>query len=130
MDLKKVETEGAPAAIGPYSQGISVGDFIFCSGQIGLNPKTSQFATDDVQGQTQQAIHNLGAVLQEAGSDLAHVVKTTVFLTDMANFKEMNDVYESIFSEVTQVQPARSTVAVRSLPRGALVEIEAIAVKR
>jgi 2-iminobutanoate/2-iminopropanoate deaminase len=130
MELKKVETEGAPEAIGPYSQGITVGDFVFCSGQIGLNPKNSQFATDDVQGQTQQAIHNLCAVLEEAGSDLAHVVKTTVFLTDISNFKEMNDVYEGIFSEVTQIQPARSTVAVRSLPRGALVEIEAIAVKR
>jgi 2-iminobutanoate/2-iminopropanoate deaminase len=102
---------------------------VFCSGQVGVNPATGQFNADDVPGQTQQAIHNLSAVLAAAGTDLAHVVKTTVFLTDIDTFKEMNEVYDGIFGEVTKVPPARSTVGVNSLPRDALVEIEAIAVK-
>ncbi len=122
-----IRTDGAPAAIGPYSQGIIAGDFVFCSGQLGLSPATGQFAADDVQGQTQQALHNLRAVLEAAGSDLAHVVKTTVFLTDMANFSEMNEAYATMFPGTP---PARSTVAVRALPRGGLVEIEAVAVRR
>jgi 2-iminobutanoate/2-iminopropanoate deaminase len=129
MELKRVQSDTAPAAIGPYSQAIVVGDFIFCSGQVGFNPATMQFAADDVQGQTAQALHNLREVLKAAGSDLAHVVKTTVFLSDMGNFKEMNEVYEGVFGEVTETPPARSTIAAKGLPRGALVEIECIAVK-
>src|SRR5688572_9361446 len=97
MELKKVETEGAPEAIGPYSQGITVADFVFSSGHIGLNPENSHFAPDDDQGETHQAILNVCAVLEQPGRDLTQVVKTTVFITTISNFKEMNDVYEGIF---------------------------------
>lgn len=129
MVLSKVHTNDAPAAIGPYSQAVIVGNFVFCSGQTGFDPKTMQFAADDVQGQTQQVIHNLRAVLRAAGSDLQYVVKTSVFLSDMENFQEMNEVYARIFGEVTETPPARTTIAAKDLPRGALVEIDAIAVR-
>jgi 2-iminobutanoate/2-iminopropanoate deaminase len=129
MELSKVHTTDAPAAIGPYSQAIIAGNLVFCSGQTGFDPKTMQFAADDVQGQTQQVIHNLRAVLRAAGSDLQYVVKTTVFLSDMENFQEMNEVYARIFEEFTQTPPARTTIAAKDLPRGALVEIDAIAVR-
>lgn len=128
MQLSQVWTNDAPAAIGPYSQAIVVGNFVYCSGQVGIDPTSGQIEADDVQGQTTQAIHNLRAVLKAAGTDLTNVVKATVFLTTMDNFQEMNAVYGSIFSAVSAVPPARSTVAVLELPRGALVEIEAIAV--
>jgi 2-iminobutanoate/2-iminopropanoate deaminase len=127
MDTNRVQTSGAPAAIGPYSQGVQACEFVFCSGQLGLDPATGEFAASDVQGQTRRALENLKAVLEAAGSDLAHVVKTTVFLADMADFKAMNEAYGAFFPGNP---PARSTVAVRELPRGGLVEIEAVAAKR
>ncbi len=126
MEPSKVHSDQAPAAVGPYSQGISVGNFVFCSGQLGLDPATGKFAAEDVQGQTRRALQNLDAVLRAAGTDLTHVVKTTVFLSDMDNFKLMNEVYAQFFGDRP---PARSTVAVKGLPLGGLVEIEAIAVK-
>lgn len=128
MEPSQVRTNDAPAAIGPYSQAMVAGNVVYCSGQIGIDPQSGQIEADSVQGQTTQAIHNLRAVLKAAGTDLTHVVKTTVFLTTMENFQMMNTVYESIFSAMTSTPPARSTVAVLELPRGALVEIEAIAV--
>ncbi|MBN1428406.1 MAG: RidA family protein [Anaerolineae bacterium] len=125
--MKCVQTSGAPAAIGPYSQAIQAGDLVFCSGQLGLDPNTGEFAAGDVRGQARRALENLKTVLEAAGSDLAHVVKTTVFLVDMVDFKAMNEIYETFFPEAP---PARSAVAVRELPRGGLVEIEAMAVRR
>ncbi len=127
METNRVQTNGAPAAIGPYSQAVQACEFVFCSGQLGLDPATGEFAANDVQGQTRRALENLKAVLDAAGSDLAHVVKTTVFLADMADFKAMNEVYGMFFPGNP---PARSTVAVKGLPRGGLVEIEAIAAKK
>ncbi len=126
MEREKVYSDQAPAAIGPYSQGIRAGDWVFCSGQLGLDPTTGQLAAETVEGQTRRALQNLAAVLAAAGTDLAHVVKTTVFLTDMEHFKAMNAVYAEFFGETP---PARSTVAVKALPLGALVEIEAVAVR-
>ncbi len=126
MGRKRVHSDQAPAAVGPYSQAISVGELVFCSGQAGLDPATGKLASDDIQGQTRQTLQNLSAVLEAAGIDLSHVVKTTVFLTDMGAFKDMNVVYAEFFEGDP---PARSTVAVKGLPVGALVEIEAIAVK-
>jgi 2-iminobutanoate/2-iminopropanoate deaminase len=127
MDTNRVQTNDAPAAIGPYSQAVQACELVFCSGQLGLDPATGEFAAMDVQGQTRQALQNLKAVLEAAGSDLAHVAKTTVFLADMADFKAMNEVYGTFFPANP---PARSTVAVKELPRGGLVEIEAIAARK
>jgi 2-iminobutanoate/2-iminopropanoate deaminase len=121
-----VSTPDAPKAIGPYSQGVCAGDLVFCAGQAGLDPATGQLVEGGIQAQTRQTLNNLGAVLRAAGSDLSHVVKTTVFLADMADFGAMNQVYAEFFPADP---PARSTVAVRQLPLGALVEIEAIAVR-
>jgi 2-iminobutanoate/2-iminopropanoate deaminase len=126
MKPTRIQTENAPAAVGPYSQGLQTPDMVFCSGQLGLIPRTGEFAGSTVEEQTRQALHNLSAVLEAAGSDLAHVVKTTVFLTEMSNFKAMNGVYATFFGDTP---PARSTVAVKELPLGGLVEIEAMAVK-
>lgn len=126
MDTKRIQTASAPAAIGPYSQAIQACELIFCSGQLGLDPATGEFAASDVQGQTRRALENIKAVLEAAGSDMTHIAKTTVFLADMADFKAMNEVYGTFFPENP---PARSTVAVKDLPRGGLVEIEAVAVK-
>jgi 2-iminobutanoate/2-iminopropanoate deaminase len=125
MELTQVHSDDAPAAVGPYSQAIAVGDFVFCAGQVGID-QTGKITADDVQGQTQQVLHNLRAVLEAAGSDLGRVVKTTVFLADMAHFQAMNQVYATFFDETP---PARATIAVKALPMGALVEIEAVAVK-
>lgn len=127
MQRTQVKTEGAPAAIGPYSQGIVAGDLIFCAGQAGLDPATMKLVEGDVQVQTRRVLENLKAVLEAAGSDLLHVVKTTVFLADMADFKAMNEIYAQYFGDPP---PARSTIAAKALPLGALVEIEAIALKR
>ena len=121
----KVQTEGAPAAIGPYSQAIKVDGFVFVSGQIPIDPATGQFVSDGIQEQTEQVIKNLSAVLTAAGSSLGQVVKTTVFLADMKDFSSMNEVYSKFFTEVA---PAGATVAAAGLPRDARVEIEAIAV--
>ena len=120
-----VQTESAPKAIGPYSQAIVANGFVFCSGQIPLDPATGNIVEGDVTAQTQQVLKNLSAVLQAAGADLKRVVKTTVFLQSMGDFAAMNAVYATYF---TENPPGRSTVEVAKLPRGALVEIEAIAV--
>lgn len=126
MRRERIATESAPGAIGPYSQAIASGEFVFASGQVALDPQSGQLVDGDVQAQTRQAIENLSAVLQAAGSSLARVVKTTVFLTTMQNFGPMNEVYGQFF---VGEPPARSTVAVAELPRNALVEIEVIALR-
>jgi 2-iminobutanoate/2-iminopropanoate deaminase len=126
MDRTQVMTVNAPAAIGPYSQAVSVGACIYCSGQLGLAPATNKLVEGGVAVETEQALRNLTAVLAAAGATLGHVVKTTVFMTDLARFADMNGVYEAFFPKPA---PARSTVQVAALPRGATVEIEAIAVK-
>jgi 2-iminobutanoate/2-iminopropanoate deaminase len=124
MNKRVVATDKAPAAIGPYSQGIALGNLVFTAGQVGLVPGTKEFAGPDVASQTRQALRNVQAVLEAAGSCLHHVVKTTVFLLDMKEFSQMNEVYAQFFQENS---PARSTVQVAALPMGARVEIEAIA---
>jgi len=119
-----VSTENAPGAIGPYSQAIKANGMVFCSGQIPIDPATGQFVSDDVAEQTEQVFKNLEAVLKAAGTDLAKVVKTTVFLADMNDFTAMNEVYARWF---TENKPARATVQAARLPRDARVEIECIA---
>ena len=121
-----IATELAPKAIGPYSQGIRANGFVFCAGQTPIDPETSKLIEGDVGAQTRRVLQNLGAVLDAAGTSLSKVVKTTVFLTDMANFKAMNEVYAEFFPEHP---PARSTFAVAGLPLGASVEIECIALE-
>jgi len=120
----QVQTENAPAAIGPYSQAVKANGMIFCSGQIPINPATGEFVAGGVREQTEQVLKNLSAVLEAAGSGLDRVVKTTVFLADMKEFAAMNEIYGQFF---TGVNPARATVAAAGLPRDARVEIEAIA---
>ena len=124
---RKVETGGAPHAIGPYSQAIVAGDFVFASGQIPLDPNTGEMVTGDIAAQTEQVLRNLSAVLEAAGSSLESVVKTTVYLADMNDFARMNEVYAGFF---TTDAPARATVEAARLPRDARVEIDAIALKR
>ncbi|HEV7904836.1 MAG TPA: RidA family protein [Pyrinomonadaceae bacterium] len=121
-----VATEAAPQAIGPYSQAIQVGDFVFTSGQIPIDPQTGAFVEGGIAEQTEQVLRNLAEVLRAAGTSLASVVKTTVFLADMNDFAAMNEVYARYFSNEP---PARSTVQAARLPRDARVEIDAIAVK-
>ena len=124
--MKAIHTNNAPAAIGPYSQAIEVNGFVFASGQIPIDPKTGNFVEGGIKEQTTQALTNAGNILKEAGTDLAHVVKTTVYLADMADFAAMNEVYATFFS---QPFPARSAVAVKELPKGARVEVEVLAAK-
>ena len=124
--MKVIATKAAPAAIGPYSQAIEVNGFVFASGQIPIDPATGAFVEGGIKEQTRQALTNASAILREAGTDLSHVVKTTVFLSDIANFAPMNEVYAEFFAEP---YPARSAVAVRDLPKGALVEVEVLAAK-
>ena len=124
MPLDFVATAGAPRAIGPYSQGIRVNGFVFTAGQVALDPGTGELVAGDIAEQTARALENLRAILIEAGTSMAQVVKTTVFLVDMADFAAMNEVYGRAFGTH---RPARSTVAVAALPRGARVEIEAVA---
>ena len=124
MSRHVTTTSAAPAAIGPYSQAIRCGDTIYTAGQTGLDPQSSQLA-DGIQAQTQLALHNVSAILAASGATMADVVKTTVFLQDMADFRAMNEVYATFFPDAP---PARSTVQVAALPLGALVEIEAIAI--
>ena len=124
--MKTIQTTKAPAAIGPYSQAVEANGFVFASGQLGINPATGEFVEGDVQAQTRQALTNARATMNEAGLDLNNVIKTTVFLSDMANFAAMNEVYAEFFQ---QPYPARSAFAVKDLPKGALVEVECIAVK-
>lgn len=125
--MRNVVTSGnAPKAIGPYSVAIQTDGFVFCSGQLGLDPASGELVSAEVEAQTRQALANLKNVLEAAGSGLENVVKTTVFLKDMADFPKMNAVYGEFFSANP---PARSTIAVAGLPKGGLVEIEAIALK-
>lgn len=119
-----VASDAAPKAIGPYSQAIRAGEFVFCSGQVGLDASTGELVGGGIEAQTARAIQNLEGVLKAAGLDLTHVVKTTVFLISMDDFSAMNEAYGKFFAGQP---PARSTVAVKTLPKGALVEIEAIA---
>lgn len=122
-----IATASAPAAIGPYSQGVAAsGKIVFVSGQLPIDPATGAFAAEDIQGQTEQSLKNVGAILAEAGYGYEDVVKTTVLLADIADFGPMNEVYAKFF---TGACPARAAFAVRDLPKGAKVEIEAIAVK-
>ncbi len=125
MNKETVSTDNAPGAIGPYSQAIKAGGMVFCSGQIPIDPATGNFVSDIVSEQTEQVLKNLSEVLQAAGTSLDNVVKTTVFLADMNDFAEMNEVYSQFFSDN---KPARATVQAARLPRDAKVEIECIAV--
>ena len=124
MPRTAIVTPEAPAAIGPYSQAVAAGGFLFCSGQLGLDPATGDFAGGDVEAQAGRALMNLGNVLEAAGCTFEDVVKTTIFLADMADFAAVNAVYGRF---VTDPPPARSTVQVAALPKGGRVEIEAIA---
>lgn len=121
--LTKVSTDKAPAAIGPYSQGIIAGDLLFASGQIPIDPATGEIKGKDVTEQAHQSMKNVGAILAEAGTDYTKVVKTTCFLAEMADFAAFNAVYEQYFTE----KPARSCVAVKQLPKDVLCEVEVIA---
>ncbi len=124
--MKVIQTNQAPAAIGPYSQAIEANGMVFASGQIPIDPATGEFVEGGITEQTRQCLTKTTQVMEAAGTDLAHVVKTTLFLSDMADFAAMNEVYARFFS---QPFPARSAVAVKTLPKGALVEVECIAVK-
>lgn len=122
---RKIVTDKAPAAIGPYSQAVAAGGLLFVSGQLPLDPVTGAFTADDAAGQTKQSLQNIAAILEAAGTDLEHVVKTTVFLQSMEDFAAMNAVYGEFFNGA--VLPARAAVEVAKLPKGALVEIECVA---
>lgn len=124
MEKQKIATTQAPAAIGPYSQGIRVGEFVYFSGQIPLDPKTGDVVTGGIEEQTRQVMDNLGAVLGAAGLGFSDVVKTTIFLTNLGDFALVNQIYGARFQEP---YPARSTVQVAALPKGVAVEIECVA---
>ena len=121
--MKFISTEKAPGAIGPYSQAVISGNLLFTSGQIAINPATGEVESDTIQGQTEQIMKNLGALLEAAGSSYAKTVKTTCFLADMNDFAAFNEIYGKYFTE----KPARSCVAVKTLPKNALAEVELIA---
>ena len=121
--MKEISTKNAPAAIGPYSQAMIAGDFLFASGQIPINPATGEITAVTITDQATQAIENAGAILKEAGVSYANVVKTTCFLADIADFAAFNEVYAKYFTN----KPARSCVAVKDLPKGVLCEVEVIA---
>ena len=121
---KIISTTEAPAAIGPYSQAVRAGSFVFCAGQVPLDPKSGQVVSEDITQQTRRVLDSVTAILKAEQLTLAHVVKTTVFLSDFGDFQKMNEVYATYF---TQNPPARSTVGVSTLPKNAKVEIEAIA---
>ncbi len=122
--MKAIITSKAPGAIGPYSQAIRTGNLIFVSGQLPVDPSTGNFAEGGIKELTHQSLSNIKAILEAEGTDMAHVVKTTVFLADMSDFAEMNEVYATFF---TTPFPARSAVAIKTLPKNARVEIECIA---
>ncbi len=126
MSKTSINTSAAPAAIGPYSQAVEAGGTVYVSGQLPIDPATGSFAVGGIKELTRQSLTNVKAILNEAGLDMGDVVKTTVFLADMADFAEMNEVYAQFFSAPF---PARSAVAVKTLPKGARVEIECVAVK-
>lgn len=121
--MKKISTDKAPAAIGPYSQGIVAGDFLFASGQIPINPATGEIEGADIKEQAELVMKNIGGLLEAAGTDYGHVVKTGCFLADMGDFAAFNEVYANYFTE----KPARSCVAVKTLPKNVLCEVEVIA---
>ena len=123
MEIKKVATEKAPAAIGPYSQAVICGDMVFTSGQIPINPANGNVEAEGITAQTEQVMKNLGEVLKAAGSSFEKAVKTTCFLADIADFAAFNAVYAEYFT----TKPARSCVAVKDLPKGVLVEVEVVA---
>ena len=127
MEIRPVLTAAAPRAIGPYSQAITAGDLVFCSGQVALDPVSGDPVGGDIKVQTARVLDNLAAVLAAAGTDLAHVVKTTVYLADFADFAPMNEVYAARFGEH---RPARATVGAAALPKGLAVEIDCIATTR
>ena len=124
--MKAISTNNAPAAIGPYSQAIEVNGFVYASGQLPIDPATGVFPEGGIKEQTAQSIKNAQMILEAAGTDLKHVVKTTVYLANISDFAAMNEVYSQFFSEPF---PARSAVAVKDLPKGALVEVEVVAAK-
>lgn len=121
-----ISTKDAPAAIGPYSQAVRIGDMLFASGQVGLDPATGQIVDGGVVEQTRRVFDNIKAVLTAAGTDLTQVVKTTVFLKNMSDFTAMNEIYAAYLAPAGVVPPARSTVAVAALPKDALVEVEVV----
>ena len=124
--MKAISTKKAPAAIGPYSQAIQVGNLVYTSGQLPIDPATGVFPEGGIKEQTRQSLTNVKAILEEVGLSMSNVVKTTVFMADMNDFADMNTVYAEFFEEPF---PARSAVAVKTLPKGALVEIEVVAEK-
>lgn len=124
--MKQISTQNAPAAIGPYSQAIEVNGFVYASGQLPIDPATGAFPEGGVKEQTRQSILNVKAILEEAGLALSNVVKTTVYLADMGDFAAMNEVYSQFFA---QPFPSRSAIAVKALPKGALVEVEVVAAR-
>ena len=124
MKKKIIATPKAPAAIGPYSQAIRIGDFLYTSGQISLDPESMEMITGDIEVETEKVLKNIEAILKEDGLNLNNIIKTTVYLTDLSEFTRMNKVYEKFFSET---KPARACVQVTALPKGAKVEIDAIA---
>jgi 2-iminobutanoate/2-iminopropanoate deaminase len=126
-ELRSVSSEKAPKALGPYSQAIVTGDLVFCAGQVGLDPATGSVVSGDIKDQTRRCLDNLAAVLEAAGSSLDRVTKTTVFLTDLAEFTAMNEAYAERFGGH---KPARSTIGIAALPRGARIEIECIAIRQ
>lgn len=125
MEIEKISTQNAPAAIGPYSQAVCVGDFVFTSGQIAINPKSGNVEVATIEEQSEQVMQNLGEVLKAAGSSFEKAVKTTCFLADISDFAAFNAVYGKYFT----TKPARSCVAVKDLPKGVKVEVEVIALK-
>ena len=127
MERRTIKTNTAPAAVGPYSQAVAAGNFLFVSGQLGMNPQTGNLVEGGIEAQTREALGNLRAVLVAAGYDLANVVKTTVYLADIADYGVMNEVYGSFFTGPDY--PARAAFQVAALPKGAKVEIEAVAAK-
>ena len=124
MEKQIVKTDRAPAAIGPYSQGVRTGDFLFTSGQIALDPTTGEMCSGEIEQETKKTLQNVEAILKAGGLSLGHVVKTTVYLVDLNHFARMNQVYEQFFSAN---KPARACVQVAALPKGAKVEIDAVA---
>jgi 2-iminobutanoate/2-iminopropanoate deaminase len=122
--IKEISTNNAPQAIGPYSQAVQIENFIYCSGQIPIDPKTSEVVANDIEIQTNQVMKNISAILDESKLDFSNVIKTTIFLKDMNQFSIVNDVYNSYFM---QNKPARSTVEVSRLPKDVLIEIEVVA---
>ncbi|WP_413561419.1 RidA family protein [Bdellovibrio sp. HCB209] len=121
---KIIHTDNAPKAVGPYSQAVAMGDFLFCSGQISIDPKTNEVFTGDIKTQTEMVMKNVEAVLAANNMNFSNVVKTTIFLTNMGDFATVNEIYAKAF---TQAPPARSTVAVAALPKGVNVEVEVLA---